>query len=35
MTMHLVRRVTDAHTWPRREVRAMASQVVITTLAVV
>jgi hypothetical protein len=30
----LVRRFTDAHTWPRREGRAMAAWVLITTLAV-
>jgi len=35
MKKHLVRRFTDAHTWPRLEVRAMAAWVLITTQAVV
>ena len=34
MTSHLVRRFTEAHTWPKREVRAMAAWVLITTQAV-
>ena len=34
MTMHLRQPFTDAHTWPRYEVRAMAVWVLITTLAV-
>ena len=33
-TKHLVRHFTDAHTWPRLEVKAMAVWVLITTLAV-
>jgi hypothetical protein len=34
MTKHLMKRFTDAHTWLRREVNAMAAWVLITTLAV-
>jgi len=34
MTWHLVKRFTDAHTWPRRVVRVMVGWVVITVQAV-
>ena len=35
MTKHSVRHFTDAHTWPKLEVRAMAAWVLITTRVVV
>lgn len=34
MTVHLRKHFTDAHAWPRSEVRAMEVRVLITTLAV-